>query len=192
MKRNLTLILAGLLTLSVQGQETNTVRSMENLDDKTKRQTAANYYKAAAEGYLEAANNKLDIVRDYQKIIAPIEERIKTNVETNYPAAWIKVATYLKSSGTLEKQVATSLLRAGASLEKAYDARLKLGQKVTSFLETRDSLDYQKHFDLSRIYYSASKEYFEKAGDKLNATAVTELIAIEDEQTGDAYNSLVR
>jgi len=192
MKRNLTLILAGLLALGVQGQETNTVRSLENLDERTKRQTAANYYKSAAEGYLEAANNKLEIVRDYQKTIAPIEERIKNNVETNYPAAWIKVATYLKSSGTLEKQVANSLLRAGASLEKAYDARLKLGQKITSFLETRDSLDYQKHFDLSRIYYAASKEYFEKAGDKLNATAVTELIAIEDEQTGDAYNSLVR
>ncbi len=194
MKRNLTLILAGLLALGVQGQQPTPKIQKKEISDQRKEllATAANYYKSAAEGYLEAANNKLEVIANYEEIISPIEERIKANTETNYPAAWIKVAIYKKNTGTLEEQVGNNKLLAGVLFEKAHTTRLELGENITSLLDRRNSLDYQTHHNKSRENYMASKKYFEEAGDKLNAATVIELMAVKDALIGDTYKSILK
>jgi len=194
MKRNLSLVLVGLLALGVQGQNSGKKTPEIKIDEQRRTiiTTAANYYKSAAEGYLEAAKNKIEIIQDYETLISPIEERIKANTETNYPAAWITVATYKKTTGTLEEQIGNNKLLAGVLFEKAHAARLELGENIVSLLDRRNSLDYQIHYSNSREDYTVSKKYFEEAGDKLNATIVTELMAKKDALTGDLYKSILK
>jgi len=200
MKRGLPLILAGMLALGTQAQQTNNVvenpeivakKRAEEVQKRKLAQMEAEYFESAADGYLESANNKYEMAINYHSSADQIARGIEKLTETNYPAAWIKVGDKKREAGRLEKQIGNNLLRAGDCLDKAYAAWEMLGQNRISIKNRRDGLaNYLVYFKLSRESYETAKRYFIEAKDKEKEDKVTELMASEDEQTATIYSTI--
>jgi len=200
MKRGLILILAGLLTLGTQAQQTNNLvknpeivakKRAEEVQKRKLAQMEAEYFESAADGYLKSANNKYEMAINYLSSVDQIARGIENLTETNYPAAWIKVGDKKREVGRLEKQIGNNLLRAGDCLDKAYLAWKVLGQDRVSIKNRRESLaNYLVYFNLSRESYETAKKYFIEAKDIDRADKVTELMASEDEQTATIYSTI--
>lgn len=200
MKRGLILILAGLLTLGTQAQQTNNLvknpeivakKRAEEVQKRKLAQMEAEYFESAADGYLKSANNKYEMAINYLSSVDQIARGIENLTETNYPAAWIKVGDKKREVGRLEKQIGNNLLRAGDCLDKAYLAWKVLGQDRVSIKNRREGLaNYLVYFNLSRESYETAKKYFIEAKDIDRADKVTELMASEDEQTATIYSTI--
>lgn len=199
MKRNLGLILTGMLALGVQAQQTATeatnpkITAKERTEEVKRREVAkleAEYFESAAKGYLTAAQDRKTIVEEYTIIADQYTQNIEQGVETNYPAAWITVATYKREIGRLEKQIGNNILKYESLLEKAHESLLEIGVNKISLLERKKDWDYQPHYKKSREAYQDSLKYFKQAGDKANTASVMELMASEDEQTANIYRTM--
>lgn len=192
MKRHLSLVGAGLIALGTLGQQSITKKIEKTEPDRQRReaiQAAADYYVSSANGYIRAASNRLSVANQYHSIVAPTIKRIESGVETNYPSAWIKVATYEMGAGSLEKQVGENYSKARGLLEKAYNVSKELDEDRISLLWMRDGLNYTTYWEMSRKSYETAKKHFEDAGDEINASVVIELIAGDDEKIGNLYNT---
>lgn len=198
MKRNLTLILSGLLAFSVQGQQTNQKKIVKQLTSKEQAlerdkiyslKEEAACYVISAEDSLAAASNRLAKVTTNDAQIQQILDRVNSGKETNYRSAIVRIGAFEQDTGMQQEMARYNLKKAQEMFDKAYGTYLEANENNITVLGKSSAIEYESLGTLSEASYMRALKRYSDASAYSEAALLREVLAVKKEQKGSTIRT---